>query len=146
MAQRSARRVGVAGPAAVFAAAVPFAWLVVQGATYPNRILAWVFSAGGGVAAVAGVRLLTLRLAFHRWLGGHAREADAPVLSEALLAPRRAGQAGVALLGVWAVCMAATSIIWDDDLVLLTAFSNAALFWGPAVVGHLMARQPEGRS
>jgi hypothetical protein len=134
---------GVALPFFVMALVLSFGWLVYQGEGYRFRPLAWVLSAGAAFGAVGGVRLMTLSLAFHRWRAGRAREADAPLLTEGLIAPGQARTAGIALLGLWAACVGAIAAIWGDDLMWWAALSHGAWLWGPAVVAHLMAGQPE---
>lgn len=134
---------GVALPFLVVSLVVPFAWLVYQGEGYRFRPLALLMSGGAGAAAVAGVRLLTLSLGFQRWRAGRARESDAPVLTQGLIAPREARRAGMVLLGLWALLVGGIAAIWGDLLVVLAGVSHGAWLWGPAVAGHLMARQPE---
>lgn len=134
---------GVALPFLVLALVVPFGWLVYQGEAYRFRPLALLLGGGAGAAAVAGVRLLTLSLGFERWRTGIAREEDAPVLSEALIAPREARRAGMGLLGLWAVLVGVVAAVWGDLLVVLAGVSHGAWLWGPAVAAHLLARQPK---
>ena len=134
---------GVALPFLVVSLLSSYGWLVFQGDDYRFRPLALVLSSFAAFGAVAGVRLLTLSLAFHRWRAGRARESDAPHLTEGLIAPGQARTVGLALIGLWAACVGAIAAIWGDDLMWWAGLSNAAWLWGPAVVAHLMAGQPE---
>ncbi len=137
---------GLAAPAAASAVLVPWGWLILQGEDYPNRPGALALAAVGGLGILGATRLLTLSLAFRQWRAGRARTSDAPVLTEALLAPVPATRLGLGLLLLGVAAIGTLSAAWEPAAAWVALLGNGAWLLGPAWVLHLLAARPDPRS
>lgn len=129
---------GIALAPTVLGLLAPFLWLVWQGVDYPWRWAAMALTIVAVLGLVGGARLLLLTLAFHRWRAGSVDESEAPVLTEALLAPDQTRLAGVGLLGGALVSLALLGSVWADDLVWIAGLANLTVVWAPAWLVHLL--------
>ena len=134
---------GLPLPFAILAAVAPWFWLTLEGPSYPARPLVLVLQICTGLGLLGGARLLVLALAFSQWRKGRAREADAPLLTEALLAPGEAVRLGMFFLGLSTVGLAVLGTYWDSTAALIALAANGAWLLTPAWTVHLLSGRPE---
>lgn len=137
---------GLPLPFAISAAVVPWLWLTLEGPDYPARPLVLVVQICTGLGLLGGARLLVLALAFGQWRKGKARMEDAPLLTEALLAPREAVRLGALFLGLSAIGLAALGSYWDGTAALIALSANGAWLLTPAWTIHLLSGRPEPKT
>ena len=133
---------GSALPLAILDLVGVWLYLTLQGADFPLRPVALIAAAGGGICALAGARLILLSVAYLRWREGKVPIAEAPVLSEALLAPLQARTAGIRLVGLGVVLLLAVGVLWGPALAGLALGLSGVWVLAPAWAAHLSISQP----
>jgi hypothetical protein len=136
---------GMAAPLAVWSVIATVAWLGAQGAQFPGRPLALGLSVIAALGLIGGVRLLVVAQAYLHWRVGRAREVDAPILSEGLLAPIQVRGAAAVCLLTSAVALGTLATMWGSQLVMMVVGLTGIWVVGPAWLFHLMIPSPEAR-
>lgn len=136
---------GMAGPLAGWSVVALTGWFGFQGATFPGRGLALIFSVVAALSLIAGVRMLTVSSGYLRWRTGRARLQDAPVLSDGLLAPLQVRKVAAVALMITAIALGTLATMWGSQLVMLVIVISGVWIVGPAWWVHLLVSTTEAK-
>ncbi len=134
---------GMALPMVVWTTLLYLGWLIAQGVRFDGREIAAGLGLVGGLGLIMGLRLIYVTRAFVQWRRGQASIADAPVLSEGLLAPAQAHRAAAVLLGLSALSLISLAMLWGSELVGVVVGVTGVWLIAPAWALHLLIGRPE---
>ena len=133
------RRIEVFVGLAVAADWTYLAWL---GHETPLRWVALLLSVSASVLMLGGARMIYRTLAFNAWREGRCAEEDAPLLTEALVAPRPTFQLGVAML-VTGLALVLPLNLWGATLAWVCLGGTWLWLLVPFWLIHLSQEEPE---
>jgi hypothetical protein len=136
---------GLAGVMALPGVALPWLYLAVMGAEYPQRPAALVLAVITSLALLAATRMGTAVYALHQWRAGRVREDDVPALLDGWVSLASARLAALIAGGLGLVGLGLLGAIWEPMLALVALSSNGTPLLGPAWLIHLSSSKPESR-